>query len=241
MGLPPPETRRSVDQKIIIKGVIRGKVDLHASNLLNSHYATGGGTSLNHKTALGKAEVGLHDAGVPCKSTRSTNWQGTMGTFQRQLPNNRSGFSNKDTYKIVPDLLIRASHLWDRPRRAEIRRLTGRNHLSGSNGVDCDLNGAYNILDFNTLHGLSQYDNTSTIPGATLEKRQEGHHDRTKKPDFELHGTQEDQRGPIESELDKYGHSGRVLAPVIGRYGGASSDHSLILDLVAREMNSNSN
>jgi hypothetical protein len=46
-----------------------------------------------------------------------------MGTFQRQLPNNRSGFSNKDTYKIVPDLLIRASHLWDRPRRAEIRRL----------------------------------------------------------------------------------------------------------------------
>jgi hypothetical protein len=29
---------------------------------------------------------------------------------------------------------------------------------------------------------------------------------------------------------------GRVLAPVIGRYGGASSDLSLTLDLVAREM-----
>ena len=29
---------------------------------------------------------------------------------------------------------------------------------------------------------------------------------------------------------------GRVLAPVTGRYGGASSDLSLILDLVAREM-----
>ena len=29
----------------------------------------------------------------------------------------------------------------------------------------------------------------------------------------------------------------RVLAPVIGRYGGASSDLSLILDLVAREIN----
>jgi len=44
------------------------------------------------------------------------------------------------------------------------------------------------------------------------------------------------QRGPIESELNEYGHRGRVLAPVIGRYGGASSDLSLILDLVAREM-----
>jgi len=43
-------------------------------------------------------------------------------------------------------------------------------------------------------------------------------------------------RGPIESELNEYGHKGRVLAPVIGRYGGASSDLSLILDLVAREL-----
>jgi len=41
---------------------------------------------------------------------------------------------------------------------------------------------------------------------------------------------------PIESELNEYGHSGRVLAPVIGRYGGASSDLSLILDLVAWEI-----
>ena len=46
---------------------------------------------------------------------------------------------------------------------------------------------------------------------------------------------QQDQRGPIESELNEYGHKGRVLAPIIG-YGGASSDLSLILDLVAREL-----
>ena len=32
-----------------------------------------------------------------------------------------------------------------------------------------------------------------------------------------------DQRGPIESELNEYGRKGRVLAPVIGRYGGACS------------------
>ena len=60
--------------------------------------------------------------------------------------------------------------------------------------------------------------------------------DRTKKLDSELHGTQQDQRGPIESQLNEYGHNRRVLSPVIGRYGGASSDLSLILDLVAREL-----
>jgi len=37
-------------------------------------------------------------------------------------------------------------------------------------------------------------------------------------------------------ELNKYGHSGRMVAPVNGRYGDASSDLSLILDLVARKM-----
>ena len=95
-------------------------------------------------------------------------------------------------------------------------------------------------MDFKTLQGRSHYDNTSTIPGATLEKRQKAvnkeYHDRTRKLDSELHGSQQDQRGPIESELNEYGRRGRVLAPVIGRYGGASSVLSLILDLFAREM-----
>jgi hypothetical protein len=193
MGLPPPETRKSVNQHISIKGVIRGKVDLHANNLLNSHYATGGGTSLNHNTTLGNVEVGLHDAGVPFKSTGSTNGQGTKNTFRRQFPENPSGSSLDNSNKIIPDLVIRASH------------------LSGSNGVDCDLDGADHIVDFKTLQGLSHYDNTSTIPGATLEKRQKAvnkeYHDRTKKLDLELHGTQEDQRGPIESELKEYGQA----------------------------------
>ena len=62
------------------------------------------------------------------------------------------------------------------------------------------------------------------------------YHDRTKKLDSELHGTQQDQRGPIESELNEYGHKGRVLAQVFGGYGGSSSDLNLILGLVAREL-----
>jgi hypothetical protein len=58
------------------------------------------------------------------------------------------------------------------------------------------------------------------------------------KLDSEVHGTQQDQRGPIERELNKYGHNGRVPTPVIGLYRpwGASSDLSPMLDLVAREL-----
>ena len=40
----------------------------------------------------------------------------------------------------------------------------------------------------------------------------------------------------VKTKGNEYGHKGRVLAPVIGRYGGASSDLSLILDLAAREL-----
>ena len=142
--------------------------------------------------------VGLHDASVPFKSTGSANGQGIKGTFVGQLPENPSGSSLEKTNKIIPDLAIRASH------------------LSGSNGVDCDLDGTNRIVDFKSLQGLSHYDNTSTIPGATLEKRQKAvnkeYQDRTRKLDSELHGTQQEQRGPIESELDEYGQ-GVVFLP----------------------------
>ena len=147
---------------------------------MNSHYATGGGTSLNHSTILGNVEVGLRDAGVPFKSTRSTNGQGTKNIFRRQLSENPSGSSLEKTNKFIPDRVIKASH------------------LSGSNGADCDLDGANQIVDFKTLQGLSHYDNTSTIPGGTLEKKQKAvnieYHDRTRKLDSELHGSQQDKK-----------------------------------------------
>ena len=57
----------------------------------------------------------------------------------------------------------------------------------------------------------------STIPGATLEKRKKAvnkeYHDRKKKLDFEEHSTRQNERGPLKSELNEYGHSGRVSAP----------------------------
>ena len=40
----------------------------------------------------------------------------------------------------------------------------------------------------------------------------------------------------IERELDEYGHKGRVLGPVIGVYGGGSSNLGLLRDLAASEL-----
>ena len=85
-------------------------------------------------------------AGVPYKSTGSTNGQGTKGTFQRQLPEPPSGSQIKNLNKIIPDHVIRASH------------------LSGSNGFDCDLDGADQIVDFKTLQTRTR---TNTNPNDT--------------------------------------------------------------------------
>ena len=63
MGLPTPETRKLVNQNIIIRGAKRGKVDLYANNIFNTKYATGGGTTRNHNTSLGLVEDALHTAG----------------------------------------------------------------------------------------------------------------------------------------------------------------------------------
>ena len=60
--------------------------------------------------------------------------------------------STKNASKIIPDLVLIAIH------------------LSGSNGADCALDGADHIVDFKTLQGLSLYNNTSTTPGATLDR-----------------------------------------------------------------------
>ena len=59
-------------------------------------------TSLNHNTALGNVEVGLHNAGVPYKSTGSTNGRGTKGAFRQQFSEHLSGSSIKGTHKMKP-------------------------------------------------------------------------------------------------------------------------------------------
>ena len=71
-------------------------------------------------------------------------------------------------------------------------------HLKGSNGAECVVDGASHVVDFKTLQGLFHYNNTSIIPGATLEKRQSSvnneHRKRAKDLGADLHGTTPAQR-----------------------------------------------
>jgi len=70
----------------------------------------------------------------------------------KRLPENPSGSSLEKTNKIIPDLVIRASH------------------LSGGNGVDCDLDGANHIKDFKTLQGLHTTTTPLLFPGQLWRK-----------------------------------------------------------------------
>ena len=55
--------------------------------------------------------------------------------------------------------------------------------------------------------------------------------------DARLHGTPPGERGPFARTLYEYGgDGGRVLGPVVGAFGEASSDLGLLRDLCASEM-----
>jgi len=71
-----------------------------------------------------------------CRYTKKDG-SGTKNILVGQLPPTTNEASTKNASKIIPDLVLIAIH------------------LSGSNGVDCALDGADHIVDFKTLQGLS--------------------------------------------------------------------------------------
>ena len=84
---------------------------------------------------------------------------------------------------------------------------------------------------------------TATRPKTIFFRRwncnRKGHVDyesAVKKLDLRVHGTPAGVKGPIEQELLEYGHGGRVLGPVVGAYGGGSSDLAKLRDLAATEL-----
>ena len=70
---------------------------------------------------------------------------GTKGTLKPQLPPLFDDDSTRNENKIIPDLLLIETD----PR---------------SNGAECVLDGAYHVLDFKTLQGLSHNEKFSLPP-----------------------------------------------------------------------------
>ena len=103
-----------------------------------------------------------------------------------------------------------------------------------------ELGGAHHLADAKTLASTSAFNLAKTTPGQAAETRQQrvdhdyGKHARAL--DALIHDTAPGDRGPVERSLREYGHNGTVLGPVIGVYGGGSSDLGRIRDLAAYEL-----
>ena len=62
------------------------------------------------------------------------------------------------------------------------------------------------------------------------------YHLSARRLDTRLHSTQSNERGPFVSTLFEYGIGGRVLGPVVGAFGEASSDLGSLHDLCAHAL-----
>ena len=92
-----------------------------------------------------------------------------------------------------------------------------------------------------TLGAGQAYKSNSQSFGNAVSKRQvqvnTDYHATARRLDSRLHDTLPSERGPFKRVLSEYGGAGgRVLGPVVGAFGEASSDLSLLRDLCASEM-----
>ena len=95
-----------------------------------------------------------------------------------------------------------------------------------------------------TLAAGQAYKSNSRVFGNAVSKRQlqvnSDYHATALRLDARLHGTPPGERGPFARTLYEYGgDGGRVLGPVVGAFGEASSDLGLLRDLCASEIASN--
>ena len=99
------------------------------------------------------------------------------------------------------------------------------------------------LVDVKTLAGGTCYQKRDTNFNFAVDSRQRkvnsDYHARAKRLDRTLHGTRNDEKGPFETILSQYGEDGRVLGPVIGFFGEASSDLAMIRDMVVSPLAKN--
>jgi hypothetical protein len=118
--------------------------------------------------------------------------------------------------------------------------VTFTRHIATDNSA---LGGADHLIDVKTLAAGQAYKSNSRVFGNAVSKRQlqvnSDYHSTALRLDARLHGTPPGERGPFARTLYEYGgEEGRVLGPVVGAFGEASSDLGLLRDLCANEMTS---
>jgi hypothetical protein len=222
-GVPLAVLRNLVGAPIDSGGANTSLVDAYGNNLLGLPQAKGGGTAAHHNNIISAVTYSLLRAGVP---TRASNVNGgCKGIFQKQLRGPGAAAVTPEDHDIIngiiPDMLVK-----------------GTNCPQGALGST--LGGATHLADLKTCGGLTRYNVASTVPGGVIKTRQDkvfiDYLKAARLLGQRIHGTLPGQIGPIEQELMEYGHGGVVLGPVIGCYGGGSSDLGKLRDLAATEL-----
>jgi len=215
-GIPVPLLKPFIGEKI--KNNSRCPtltVDPFAFNLTTVTGILGGGTQRNHNTIAGMVsrdltKVGVqHIGGATDKSCKSI--------FRAAIPH---GITNELDHENKINSIV-----------ADMAILIKQN--------DGPLGRADHLVDFKTLAGGLCYQQNISEFHFAVNKRQNDvnikYHRTARELDTRLHATVPDQHGPFTKILLEHGHEGRVLAPVVGIFGEASSHLGEIRDLIAFE------
>ena len=194
-------------------------VDYYGHNLTTVAGIEGGGTQRNHNTIARTISNSLSAAGI--KHLGGATDRSCKTVFRNAVPPETaiSDDSGKQINSMIPDL------------------------VTFTKMISCDetpLGGADHLVDVKTLGAGQAYHSNSLTFGNAVETRQtkvnSDYHASARRLDSRLHGTQSSERGPFESTLFEYGNGGRVLGPVVGAFGEASSDLGSLRDLCAHEL-----
>jgi hypothetical protein len=217
MGIRIPSLKAFVDDPILNNSKSPPlSVDPHGYNLTTVTGIKGGGTQTNHNTICTFLSSGLTDASI--KHLGGKTDRSCKSIFRDAIPPQHSVRANSDAQikSIVADLFIMT-----------------KTHTSSP------LGGADHIIDVKTLAVGQKYRTQSTCFGHAVATRQakvnSDYHKTAADLDRKFHSTTPGSRGPFAAVLNEHGYGGRVLGPVIGAFGEASSDLHDLRDLIAIE------
>ena len=221
MGVPAPALKNRVGETIRNNpNCPFTSVDHFGHNLTTVAGIEGGGTQRNHNAITRIISASLTSAGI--KHLGGATDRSCKTVFRAAIP--RGPINDDDTGKqvnsIIPDLV------------------TFTKSISAD---ECALGGADHLIDVKTLAAGQCYQANSHNFGSAVEKRQvqvnTDYHATAKRLDTRLHGTPLGERGPFTRTLFEYGNGGgRVLGPVVGAFGEASTDLGNLRDLCAQEL-----
>jgi hypothetical protein len=218
-GLPSPICSSVIGEKI--KNNVNSpqlSVDAYGFNLKTVTGATGDHIRTFHDSIVAVISNSLTEAAI---SHRGGFHRTCKNFFSHLLQptNNLSTENIRHLQGIIPDLCIDATRI--------ISEMTEES-----------LFGKRTLVDIKTLAPGTAYSESPNIfPQEAVNKRASAvnaqYHRHAQSLDSNIHGSLPGSTGPIEKELNSYGHNGRVLGACVGSFSECSLDIHLIRDFIA--------